>query len=71
MDNYMQPFIEGFLKAEAEAREKMIHETTRQIHLARQFVRYDRAQKLCHNERMKEMLERGKREIIKLMERQR
>lgn len=64
-----QPFIDGFLKAEAEARESMITEQERQVHLAKQFCRYDKAQKLCKNEFMKKFLEKAKRDTIKLMER--
>ena len=66
---YSQPFLDGFLQADAEAREAMIDETTRQVHLARQFIRFEKAQKLCHNERTKAMLEKYKRETLKLMER--
>lgn len=62
-----QPFLDGFLKAEAESREAMIDETTRQIHLARQFIRFDKALKLCKNENTKKMLERYKQETLKLM----
>lgn len=64
---FEQLFLDGFLKADAEAREAMIDETTRQVHLARQFIRYDKAQKLCHNENTRAMLERCKRESLKLM----
>lgn len=63
-----QPFLDGFLKAEAEARESLISEEERQIHLAKQFCRYDKAQRLCHNDNMKKMLERCKMQTIKLME---
>ena len=69
MEKQSQPFLDNFLKAEAEARESLIDETTRQLHLARQFCRFEKAQKICHNEHMKKMLERCKRETIKLMER--
>lgn len=65
-----QPFLDNFLKAEVEVREKMIDDTTRQLHLARQFCRFEKAQKLCRDERTKKMLERYKLETIKLMERQ-
>ena len=64
-----QPFLDGFLKADAEARESMIAEETRQLHLAKQFIRFEKAQKLCRNENTKAMLERYKRETLKLMER--
>ena len=64
-----QPFIDGFLKAEAEARESMISEQERQIHLARQFCKYDNALKVCKNENTRKVLEKAKRDVIKLMER--
>lgn len=64
-----QPFLDNFLKAEAEARESMISETERQVHLAKQFMRFDKALKLCKNDTMKRLLERYKQETLKLMER--
>ena len=64
-----QPFIDGFLKAEAEARESMISEQERQLHLARQFCKYDNALKVCKNENTRKVLEKAKRDVIKLMER--
>lgn len=64
-----QPFLDNFLKAEAEAREEVITETERQVHLARQFCRYDKALKVCKNEQMKKMLERCKFQTLKLMQR--
>lgn len=64
-----QPFLDNFLKAEAEAREEVITETERQVHLARQFCRYDKALKVCKNEQMKKMLERCKRQTLQLMQR--
>ena len=64
-----QPFIDGFLKAEAEARESMISEQERQIHLARQFCKYDNTLKVCKNENTRKVLEKAKRDVIKLMER--
>ena len=67
MDKVEQPFLYGFLKADAEAREKMIDDTTRQVHLARQFIRFEKAQKLCHNANTKAVLERYKQETLKLM----
>lgn len=63
------PFLDNFLKAEAEAREKMIDETTRQLHLAKQYVRYSTMQKICKNHNTYMLLERCKAETIKLMER--
>jgi len=64
-----QDFLPNFLKAEAEAREKMIEEEARQLHLARQFCRFDKAQRLCKNEQTRQMLERCKMQTIKLMTR--
>ena len=69
MPKYEQPFLDGFLEAEAETREKMIDETTRQIHLARQFIRFDKMQRLATSDRMKKMAEKAKMETIKLMQR--
>ena len=64
-----QPFLPGFLEADAKAREAMISETERQLYLAKQFCRYERSQKKCTNEHMKKMLERYKQETLKLMQR--
>lgn len=71
MPKYEQPFLDGFLDAEADAREKMIDETTRQVHLAKQFIRYDKMIKLAKNENTRKYLERAKQEILKLMSHQR
>lgn len=70
MDKYVQDFLPNFLDCEAEARESMISETERQIYLAKQFCRFDKMQKLATNDNMKRMLEKAKRDVIKLMERQ-
>ena len=70
MPNYTQDFLPGFLEAEAKAREDMITEAEKQLYLAKQFCRYDKQQKLCHNDFMKKLLEKAKRDVIKLMERQ-
>ena len=64
-----QPFLDGFLEAEAEAREALITKTETQLHLARQFCKYDNALKVCKNENTRKVLEKAKRDIIKLMER--
>lgn len=66
---YIQPLLDGFIEAEAEARDALIDETTRQIHLAREFMRFEKAQKLCQSEHMKKMLEKYKQETLKLMQR--
>ena len=68
-NNIEQPFLDGFLQADAEAREAMIDETTRQVHLAREFMRYDKMIKLCKSEHTRKMLERCKAETLKLMQR--
>ena len=68
MPKYVQDFLPGFLEMEAKEREAMITDTERQLHLARQFCRYDRSLKVCKNEMMKRMLEKAKRDVIKLME---
>lgn len=70
MPKYVQDFLPGFLEMEASEREAMISETERQLHLARQFCRYANMQKVCKSESMQRMLEKAKRDIIKLMERQ-
>ena len=62
------PFLDNFLKAEAEAREKIIDETTRQLHLAKQYVRYTKKKKICRNHNTYMLLEKCKAELIKLME---
>lgn len=64
-----QPFLDNFLKADAEAREAMISEEERQLHLAKQFERYSKMQKVCKNQNLYDMLEKQKSGIIKLMER--
>lgn len=64
-----KPFVDEFLEADTEAREAVIDETTRQIHLARQFIRYDKAKKLCRDHKMQAMLEKYKQEVLKLMQR--
>ena len=69
MSKIEQPFLDGFLKADAEARESLISEEERQLHLAKEFCRYDKAQKLCKNEATRKLLERCKMQTIKLMER--
>ena len=63
-----QPFLPGFLEAEAEAREAMISETERQVFLAKQFCRYDKMQKVCKSKQMQKMLEKAKRDTIRLMQ---
>ncbi len=69
MEKYTQDFLPGFLEAEAEEREKMIDDATTQLHLAREFIRYDKMIKLCKSEHMAKMLERYKLETLKLMQR--
>ena len=70
MSKYTQDFLPGFLKMEAEKREAEISEQERQLHLARQFCRYEKALKVCKNEFMRNVLEKAKRDVIKLMERE-
>ena len=69
MTQYTQDFLPGFLKADSDARESMIDETTRQVHLARQFIRFDKASRVCKSEHMRKMLEKYKMQTLKLMER--
>lgn len=66
---FIQPDLDGFLQAETEAKQAMIDETTRQVHLARQFIRFEKAQKICKNEGTKKLLEKCKCETLKLMQR--
>lgn len=66
---WVQPDLDGFLQADAEAREAMIDDTTRQVHLARQFCRFDKAMKACKSEHMKKMLAKYKQQTLKLMQR--
>ena len=61
--------FENFDKVDAEAQKAMISETERQLHLARQFCKYNKAIKLCKNEKTIQLLERCKRQTLKLMER--
>lgn len=60
--------FENFENASAKEREDMIDETTRQVHLARQFIRFDKALKICTNDSMRKRLEEYKRQTLKLME---
>lgn len=69
MSKCTQHFLDGFLQAEAEARESMISETETQVHLAKQFCRFDKMQKLAKNEIIKKIAEKAKLETLKLMER--
>lgn len=69
MSKYTQHFLDGFLQAEAEARESMISETETQVHLAKQFCRFDKMQRLAKNEIIKKIAEKAKLETLKLMER--
>ncbi len=56
------------MEADDKGKEELISETERQLHLARQFCRFSRMQKVCKNEKMQQMLEKYKLDIIKLME---
>ena len=69
MSKYTQDFLPNFLKMEAEQREAEISEQERQLHLAKQFCRYEKALKLCKNDFMRNVLEKAKGDVIKLMER--
>lgn len=60
--------FENFENASTKEREDMIDETTRQVHLARQFIRFDKALKICTNDAMRKRLEEYKRQTLKLME---
>lgn len=70
MPKYVQDFLPGFLEMEASEREAMISDTERQLYLAKQFCRYSKMQKVCKNPIIEKMLEKAKRDIIKLMEHQ-
>ena len=69
MSNIEQPFLDNFLKVEAEARESMITEYERQLHLARQFCRYEKQLRVCKSSTLKRFLEKAKQDVIRLMER--
>ena len=56
------------MEADEKGKEELISETERQLHLARQFCRFSRMQKVCKNEKMQQMLEKYKLQCIKLME---
>lgn len=71
MPKYEQPFLDGFLEMEAEQREKFISDMTTQIHLAREFNRYEKMIRLCPNDHLKSLYERQRSKIIQLMSRQR
>lgn len=60
--------FENFENASTKEREDMIDETTRQVHLARQFIRFDKALKICTSDSMRKRLEEYKRQTLKLME---
>lgn len=66
---WCQDFLPGFLEADAKARESMISDTETQLHLARQFIRFEKALKSCRSPQMQKMLERYKQETLKLMQR--
>lgn len=61
--------LEGFMNADEKGRELIVDETTRQVHLAREFIRYDKAKKLCRDPKVQTMLEKYKQDILKLMQR--
>lgn len=56
------------MEADDKGKEELITETERQLHLARQFCRFSRMQKVCKNEKMQQMIEKYKLQCIKLME---
>lgn len=66
---YVQPLLPGFETAKPEEREEMISRTRSQIHLARQFCRFDKMQKMATNDNMKKLLEKAKQDTLKLMQR--
>lgn len=57
------------MNADEKGRELIVDETTRQVHLAREFIRYDKAKKLCRDPKVQVMLEKYKQDILKLMQR--
>lgn len=66
-----QPFLDNFLKAEAEARESLIDDAERLLHLAKTALRYEKMQKVCKSGSLYNLLERQKQAVFKLMEKQR
>lgn len=65
-----QPFLDNFLKSEAEAREALIEKTETQLHLAKEALRFEKMQKkVGNNKQLYDLLERYKQQTFKLMER--
>lgn len=65
------PFLDNFLKAEAEARESIIEKTETQLHLAKQILRFEKMQKkVCKDSSLYAILERYKQQTFKLMEKE-
>lgn len=67
MNKYTQDFLPNFI--ESENKNEFIDETERQLHLARQFCRYDKQLRVCKSPTLQRMLEKAKSDIIRLMER--
>lgn len=66
-----QPFLDNFLKSEAEATEALIEKTETQLHLAKQILRFEKMQKkVCKDSSLYAILERYKQQTFKLMERE-
>jgi len=58
------------LKAMAYSKEAEISDSATQVHLARQFIRFSKMQKLCSNPVSVKILEEYKRKTLELMGRQ-
>ena len=69
MNKYVQDFLPNFLETKTEDRNGFIHETERQLHLAKQFCLYDKQLSVCKSPTLQRMLEKAKLDIIRLMER--
>ena len=62
-----QPFLDGFIKAEAEAREALISKEESLLHLAKQALRYEKMAKVCKDPKTKALLDKYKKETLQLM----
>lgn len=63
----IQEDLPGFLEAEAKARESVISRQEKQVYLARQFIRFDKMQKLCSNPETVKLYEHFKQKTLELM----
>lgn len=69
MNKYIQDFLPNLLETKTEDRNEFINETERQLHLAKQFCRYEKQLRVCKSPTLQRMLEKAKADVIRLMER--